>query len=77
MSIFSSGYRSCNRCGALHDDGTPYLCFDCLDEIDDKSPTEEIRQKIYKVYETTALMDKEAAVNYEDGNNVYSMDTSV
>lgn len=69
---FGSGYVQCHRCGCLHDDGTPHLCFNCLDLIYDKSDSKEIGQEINNFYKTARLENEIIAIKFEEINNVFT-----
>ena len=55
--IFATMYHICHRCGALHDDGTLSLCFNCLGEIEQKYPNPDDASKVYKMFEFKGDVD--------------------
>lgn len=60
-----SGYVSCNRCGTPHDDGTPELCFNCLDEIEKISPDSASMLRVFHYYEKNNVENKKKAEEIE------------
>lgn len=68
---FFTFYTTCHRCGALHDDGTFSLCFDCLEFIEDKAQDIEKAREICKKYNDLKFTSEREAYDYEERMGFY------
>lgn len=63
--MFLATYKLCHRCGALHDDGTPELCMDCLDYLDEHVADDEDLAIVSKLYRDFRPHDPVEADRFE------------